>query len=105
MRYCICPDELLPRLCTIKATTTGHTVVWTAFDFMEQKNSLTNQTVHKPTVDRFIKNVLMRLQKFKEVDEISFTACLQQAADTSQRLARSGLPQTIWTPSDDDTNY
>jgi len=72
---------------------------------MEQKNSLTNQTVHKPAVDGLITNILMRLQKFNEVDEISFTACLQRAADTAQRLARSGLLQTIWTPSDDDTNY
>ena len=73
---------------------------------MEQKNSVSKQTLHKPTVDGFAANVLTRLQKFKEVGEISFAACLQQAADKSERLARSGSAQTIWAPSanDDETN-
>ena len=74
----------------------GYTIVWTVFDFMEQKNSVSKQTLHKSTVDGFIANVLTRLQKFKEVDEISFAAFFQQAVDRSERLAHSGTPQTIW---------
>lgn len=106
MRYFICPSNLSPRLCAIAASTMGYTIVWTVFDFMEQKNSVSKQTLHKSTVDGFIANVLTRLQKFKEVDEISFAAFLQQAMDRSERLAHSGTPQTIWAPSasDDETN-
>jgi len=98
MRYFICPSAQLPRLCTIAAATSGFEVVWTVFDFMEAKNSLSNQTVHKPSVDRFISNVLIRLQKFEEVDEAKFAAFFQDASDAAAELVRSGTPQTIWTP-------
>ncbi len=106
MRFFICPSDLLPRLCTVATSMTGHAMVWTVFDFMEQKNSVSHQTLHNPTVDGFIANVLTRLQKFKEVDEISFAAFFQQAVARSERLARSGTPQTIGVPSeiDDEIN-
>ncbi len=99
MRYFICPSPQLPRLCTIAAAASGFEIVWTVFDFMEAKNSLSIQTEHKPTVDGFVSNVLIRLQKFQEVDEAKFDAFFQLAAEAAARLARSGTSQTIWTPS------
>lgn len=73
--------------------------MWTVFDFAEEKNLLSVQVLQKTTVDGFVSNVLLRLQKFSEVERPVFDVFLQQTTEISEQLTREGRPQVVWVPS------
>ena len=81
----------------------GYDVVWTVFDFIEEKNSIFTRILQMAKVDGFISNVLIRLQKFKEVDEDLYKAQYVQGQQKSDALSRSGIAakvQTVYGPED-----
>ena len=96
VRYFVCQSKLLPRFCKIINSTSGYIVQWTVFDFAEENNSVSLQIQNKESVDGFITNILSRLQKFMEIDLVSFSTQFQHAIADSQRLTLMGRPQTVW---------
>lgn len=97
MRYFICPDEDLPRLCTVNEAGDAYEIVWTVFDFMENKNSVFTRICLMASVDGFISNILIRLQKFKEVDENLYASQYEQGIRKSDSLSRSGVAAKVET--------
>ena len=97
MRYFICPDEDLPRLCTVNEAANAYEIVWTVFNFMERNNSLSTRMFLKTSVDGFISNILIRLQKFKEVDENLYASQYEQGIRKSDSLSRSGVAAKVET--------
>lgn len=91
MRHFLCPSEHLPRLCTVNEADEAIEIVWTAFDFVEGKNSVSTRIFPMQSVDRFIPGILIRLQKFKEVDENSHASQYGLGLRKSAALSLNGV--------------
>jgi hypothetical protein len=102
MRYFICPSEDLPRFCTVRDTGNACEIVWSVFDFAEHKNSILTRIHPMSSADGFISNILIRLQKFKEVDGSFHAAQYEQALCKSAALSRNGVTakvETVYGPT------
>ena len=97
MRYFIRPSEPLLRLCTVNEVRDAYEIVWTVFDFMEDKNSVFNRNFSLASADGFISNILIRIQKFKEVDETLYALQYEQGLRKSDALSRNGITVNVET--------
>jgi len=82
MRYFICPSENLPRLCTVEPIDSRYRILWLVFDFMEDNNLRTERSKELDDASGFIDNVLLRLQKFREVTKEEYE---RELAGVSER--------------------
>ena len=97
MRYFICPGDHLSRLCTVKEVGDAYEIVWIVFDFMEDKNSIFTRIFPMASVDGFISNILIRLQKFTEVEETLYALQNQQGLRKSDSLSSQGIAAKVET--------
>ena len=75
----------------------AYEIVWIVFDFMEDKNSVFTRIFNMASVDGFISNVLIRLQKFKEVDAAFYSLQYAQGMRKSELLSRNGIAANVET--------
>ena len=92
MRYFICPSENLPRLCTVEPIDSRYRILWLVFDFMEDNNLQTERSKEVNDVSGFIDNILLRLQKFREVKKEEYDRELAGASERAL-LLEPGRPR------------
>ena len=97
MRYSIRPSEHLPRLCTVNEVGEAYEIVWAVFDFMDDKNSVFTRIFPLASADGFISNILIRIQKFKDVDETLYALQYEQGLRKSDSLSRNGITVNVET--------
>ena len=97
MRYFIRPNVHLPQLCTVNEMGDAYEIVWTVSDFMEDKNSGFTRIFPLASADGFSSIILIRIQKFKEVDKTLYALQYEQGLRKSDSLSRNGITVKVET--------
>ena len=95
MRYFIRLKEDHRSFCSIEGVSSGYLIINKVFDFTATNNSISSKTLKKSSVDGFVSNILLRLQKFREVDETEFHCEFRRSMEILDSRKRGELGEAL----------